>query len=385
MKTQTVFKIFNSIGFVLKCGFWGAFLGFLVLFFMPDSKLTINWGSAQQAWRFIQQNALENEGNGYPKPSLTNISFSYAVEKAFPSVVSINVFRPRGLRDSEQLAPDEKILDVNVGIGSGVILNQQGYVVTNYHVIANADTITINLADGRKRVVNLIAYDADSDIAVLKTDLPELVEAELETTTEVKTGDIVMAIGSPFGRDQSVSLGIVSAVSFNPMRIQTDAAINTGNSGGALINSKGAVVGINQWKLSSRGGGQTGLNYAIPINRVKRIAEDLIQFGRVRPNWLGVNAVELKKEYHLRQYPAIKFGTGFFVKDVEANSPALKAGVQPGDFINRFEGQPIKGVASFYRLFFKAPLGKKVEIELIRDGQLVSLPIQLVERPQKKQ
>jgi len=370
----------KNLKHIIKYSLWGLLIGFLVLFLMPKSQLSFNWQSAQDAWQYYQQQTQSELSNTKTKPlSIEDISFSSAVDKASPSVVSINVYREKGLRDSNKVGPDEKIRDVSIGIGSGVILSTQGYIVTNFHVVENANQISISLPDGRRRFVQLIGFDQGSDIAVLKTDIQGLTPAKLATSDTVKTGDIVMAIGNPFALDkQSVSLGIVSAVTL-PMSIQTDAAINTGNSGGALINLHGEVIAINQLQLSSRGGGQTGLNYAIPVIQVKRIAEDIILHGRVRQNWFGVVANEFKIGYHQMRYPEIEFGTGFFVMSVDEGSPADKAGLLVNDFITRINHESLTGIASFYRLFYDIPLGKKIELEIIRDGKLINTSVQLIE------
>lgn len=369
--------------FIIKAVFVGLTVGFLVLFFMPNSNMPFNWQSANAVWQFYQ-----NQQQKLVKPHLSpvlaveNLSFSSAVQKAYPSVVSINAFRPKGLRDNSELEQDEKILDVGVGFGSGIIISEDGYIVTNHHVIAKADKISINLSDGRRRWVELIGYDKTMDIAILKADIQDLKAAELANSSEVKTGDIVMAIGSPFGTNQSITLGIVSAIPQSPIeaRIQTDAAINNGNSGGPLINSRGQVVGINQMTLSSRGGGQTGINYAIPIDQVKKIVVDIITYGRVRRNWLGINAVELPQASHQNQFPNIAFGTGFFVNKVDKNSPSDLAGIQIGDFITRFENKDVFGVFSFHKLYYDVPIGKSVKIELIRQGKTLEFNVLLFEK-----
>lgn len=342
--------------------------------------MAFNWQSVQRVWRSAQ--AWEQK-QPLPHPSLNTLSFASAVEKAFPSVVSINAYHS-GLRDNAALRPNQKILDLGVGIGSGVIISEQGYIVTNYHVIEGADNISINLADGRKRLVQVVGFDAKTDIAVLKTDLDNLQAAQITDSESLKTGDIVMAIGSPFGREQSVSLGIISALSYNSFspQIQTDAAINSGNSGGALVNALGQLIGINQMTLSSKGGGQTGVNYAIPISRVMRIIDDLITHGRVRRNWLGISAGEYSGPYRQAQeFPETEYGTGFFVAEVDPNSPAHIAGLQRFDFITEYEGKPLTGVVTFYRLFYETPVGKTVTVKAIRQGKVIEVRIDLVEQP----
>jgi len=376
----------NPITYVIKYTLWGLLLGFLTLFFMPDSRLSFNWQSAQQAWNYFQVNhqPLAENGKSF---SIKDISFSEAVELASPSVVSITVFRHR-LRESDKLAEGEKILERGLGIGSGIILSERGYIVTNYHVIANSDQVSINLQDGRKRLVDIVGYDIETDIAILKTDLSDLVPATLFNSKELKVGDFIMAMGNPLGGKQSVSLGIISALDvivgtnmFLPL-IQTDAAINSGNSGGALINLEGQVLAMNQKILSSRGGGQIGLNYAIPIDRVKKIAESIIMHGRVRQNWFGLSANELTKTKHKERFPEIKFGSGVFVGNIDQNSPAAIAGIKEWDYITRFNEQNFTGVPSFYKIFYATPLGKTVDVELIREGKLLNLTVQLFEKPE---
>ncbi|MCW8877732.1 MAG: trypsin-like peptidase domain-containing protein [Kangiellaceae bacterium] len=375
----------KSFLFFVKSIFFGLLVGFFVLFFMPQSKLPFNWQTAKEWYQFYQiQKAEYTKEKNRNQLSIENISFANAVAKASPSVVSLNVFRPKRIRSDSRLAPNQKILDYSVGVGSGVILSNKGYVVTNYHVIDKAESVSINLPDGRRRFVELVGYDVETDIAVLKTDLQGLDSAELATSDDVKKGDIVMAIGSPFGRNQSVSLGIVSAIAYQPLppRIQTDAAINNGNSGGALINTSGEVVGINQMILSSAGGGQTGINYAIPISRVKRIVEDIIEYGRVKKNWLGLRLGELPRSAYQRFYPNLEYGSGLVVELVDENSPADIVGIQPGDIIFEFDGKTPSGLAGFYEMFYEVPVGAEVGIRFIRNKKVQLAKIQLFEKPQ---
>ncbi len=379
-------KTFNKLIHLIKYCLWGVLFGFFILFFMPNSKLTFNWQNLQNIWAFYQAQASFAHPQNNQQITEQNLSFSGAVEKAFPSVVSINVLR-KELRDSNQLGPNEKILDVGLGIGSGIILNRQGYIVTNHHVIADADQVIIKLSDGRNSYVDLVGYDALTDIAVLKTDLIDLHPAVFANSGEVKVGDLTMAIGNPFGTTQSVSLGIISATNvvndisnrFLPL-IQTDAALSTGNSGGALINLKGEIIGINQRIISSRGGGQTGLNYAIPIERATYMVDEIIRHGRVRRNTLGISSGELQEQDHKQRFPNIPFASGFFVAKVDQNSPAEKAGIKVGDFVIEYEGQKLTGVVSFYNLFYETTIGKKVEMKLIRDGEIINIEAQLLEQ-----
>ncbi|MET1255788.1 S1C family serine protease [Aliikangiella maris] len=373
-------QIINNLVFIIKSIFWGIFIGALILFFMPESKLPFNWQSVQGMWDFYQQHRIElQHQQADPHLQVEDISFADAVQKTYPSVVSITVFRPKRIRDNYHSDANSKILDLGVGFGSGIIL-ENGYIVTNYHVIMNSDQISANFYDGRRRLVDLVGFDRTTDIAILKTDLPDLKPAKLANSGNVRVGDIVMAIGSPFGSNQSVSLGIVSAITGLPqMRIQTDAAINSGNSGGPLINSHGEIIGINQVSVNSRGGGQTGINYAIPIDKIKDIVNGIILDGRYKRNWLGITAGELTDLERSKYFPEVEEGKGVFVNKIELNSPADKAGIRYTDLIIEYNGEIINSLNDFYDLFYRTPIGATVEFVIIRDGKKFAVPVKLEE------
>ncbi|MGX5174723.1 S1C family serine protease [Aliikangiella sp. IMCC44653] len=368
--------IINNLIFWFKWALYGLGFGLLVLYFMPNSQLAFNWQTTQAAWHFIQQHqSVDHSQLNHPPINIQDLSFASAVEKAFPSVVSINVLRPRPIRETTE---QEKIVGLGVGFGSGIFLGS-GYIVTNYHVIANAERISVNLHDGRRRWVEIVGHDEKTDIAVLKTEISDITPAQLANSSDLRTGDFVMAIGNPFGSSQaSVSLGIVSAVTHDPIaaRIQTDAALNEGNSGGPLINANGQIVGINQISLNSKGGGQTGVNYAIPIDKVKSIVEDIIQYGKVRRNWLGIDAgdrISRDTESNGVVKPVM------WVRSIEKGSPAHKAGILPGDFLIAMNGKEVNGIASFYKMFYETEIGSKVTIQILRDKEVVSIEVQLEE------
>ncbi|WP_185964491.1 S1C family serine protease [Aliikangiella marina] len=356
---------------------------------MPNSKLSFNWQSAQSAWQFyLQQTQEKTPHEEVPHLNITDISFSEAVQKVSSSVVSINVFRPKGFRDSAQLSSDQRIFDYGVGFGSGVVISKEGYIVTNYHVVANAEQISVNLPDGRKRFTEIIGFDKETDIAVLKTDLSDLTPAVFADSETVDTGDLVMAIGSPFGQNQSVSLGIVSAITYSGFdpRIQTDAAINSGNSGGALINTRGEVIGINHSKVNLGSSlAQTGVNFAIPIDTVQEIVASIIKIGRFQRNWSGIEATELIQSDHERLFPNIPYKTGFFVRSIVPGSPAAEADLIIGDYVTHLDGIKISGVEAFYRLYTKLPIGKKITLDIIRKNNRMKINVQLRERPDNTQ
>lgn len=379
-------KIIPTIIFILKYSLLGVFIGSLILFFMPQSQLDFNWHNVKNAWQFYLAQSKQKQNHSNKPFNIEDISFAQAVDKASPSVVSLNVYRPKGLRNSALLGPNEKILDVTVGIGSGIILSTDGYIATNYHVVSGASKISVNFYDDKRRIAELIDYDEKIDIAILKTQLSGLSPAVLGDSEKVKVGDIVMAIGSPFALNMSVSLGIVSAwtdTRSGDKFIQTDASINTGNSGGALINNRGEVIGINRSALSYKDGAQTGISHAIPINEVNQIFADIIQFGYIKKNWLGITTGELEIKHHLEHNADLLYSKGFFVAKVDKDSPAEQAGIQVGDFINGYQGVDLDGVSAFYQLFRVTPIGAKVELRLIRDGQVLTKQVQLLEMPKK--
>ncbi len=376
-------KILSTIKLILISCAWGLLVGGLVLFFMPNSKLSFNWQVAQDMFDFYkQQKASKNAELKTDKLTIENFSLAQAVEKTSPSVVSINAFRGR-VRTDARLPSSQRVVDTFVSVGSGVIMTEQGHIVTNYHVIKDASQISANFSNGRKKVIEIVGYDAKTDLAVLKAERTFLPPANFGNSNNLKSGDLVMAIGSPFGGNQSVSLGIVSAIIDQPPfppKIQTDASINQGNSGGALIDTKGNVVGINQIQLSSKGGGQTGINYAIPIDRVKIIVNEIIKYGRYRRNWLGIESVELIESDHKQYYPELPFGEGFFVKTIESGSPAEIAGLQIRDYIIKVNGKPSGGVAGFYQTFYALDLNAELEVEFYRNGKLQKAVIKLAEK-----
>jgi serine protease Do len=268
------------------------------------------------------------------------------------------------------------------GNGSGVIVTQDGYILTNNHVIGKADSIEVKLADGTKFKGKVVGKDELTDLAVVKIDLTNSPFASLGDSTSMEQGDWVVAIGSPFGLEQTITAGIVSAkgryVGGNYSDfIQTDASINPGNSGGPLVNMKGQVIGINTMIFSESGGNQ-GIGFAIPSNLVRNVYEQLVKNGKVIRGYLGVTITEVTPE----KAKGLGLSTieGALVNDVQPNTPAAKAGIQSGDLIISFDGKPVKNQHELTNTVALTPVGKKAEVKFIRDGKTQSAIVETAER-----
>jgi len=295
--------------------------------------------------------------------------------------------RNRGDRNSESQEREFR----QQGLGSGVIVRKDRnkvYVLTNNHVAGDATEIKVKLHDGREYDSKLAGKDARKDLALVIFETSDAVPvASLGDSEKVQVGDWAMAVGNPLGFESTITLGIVSAVGRRPVPgmevgnftdyIQTDAAINQGNSGGALVNMYGEVVGINAW-IASQSGGNVGLGFAIPINNAKKAIDDLISKGTVEYGWLGVNSGDPSKE--LRESMGIKTSLGAFVYDVFLDSPAYHAGLQPGDLIVRIAGQEISGSSALVQAVSNLVPGKYAEFQVIRFGETLNLRVRTAAR-----
>jgi Do/DeqQ family serine protease len=311
------------------------------------------------------------------------VSFAPAVKKAGPSVVAIqsersshNEFNPL-LQDpffkhffSEQR--NEGSSNKVRSLGSGFIISDIGYILTNYHVIKNSNSLIVKLDDGRTFKAKVIACDPPSDVAVIKIEAKNLPIATLGDSEKISVGDIALAIGNPFGVGQTVTQGIISGLDRKNLGInlyegyiQTDVAINPGNSGGPLINTEGQVIGINTAILTSSGA-NNGIGFAIPINYAQQIMNDLIADGEVSRGWLGIIMADMNDD--LRDSFNFK-GDGILVRAVYTQSPASKAGILPGDIIVKINNQPIKDSTDVRDLITKLKSKQKIQILASRDGQ----------------
>ncbi|HQZ88193.1 MAG TPA: trypsin-like peptidase domain-containing protein [Gammaproteobacteria bacterium] len=270
------------------------------------------------------------------------------------------------------------------GLGSGVIISEKGYVLTNNHVIREADTVIVTLADGRSADGKVVGTDPDSDLAVLKINLDKLPVITLGSSQKLRAGDVVLAIGNPYGLDKTVTLGIISAteragtdVGILENLLQTDAAINPGNSGGALINSFGQIIGINT-VIYSRSGGNQGIGFAIPIDQATEVMNKLIEGKPIIRGYLGIMMQPINKE--IRGYIDYKEGDGVYVRAVVRGSPAQKAGLLPGDVIIKINNTVITDERMALRLVSGLIPGKNYPLEIFRKGEYLSFIVTPSER-----
>ena len=272
--------------------------------------------------------------------------------------------------------------------GSGVIYNNGGYIITNKHVIKDAGEIVISLYDGREFKAELVGTDARSDIAVLKIDAEDLTPARFGNSDSLELGEIVLAIGSPLGLGQTITSGIISAKGTSNVRVtgiedfvQTDATINPDSYGGPLVNLDGEVVGISTM-LPKQTAGYFGISLAIPVNVVRKTAEDLIEHGRVTRGWLGVTAQPITVQ--LKEALGLKNNLGGLVSDIEPNSPAANAGIKSGDVIIKYNGEQIKNLLHLRSLVNRTVVDEEVEMTVIRDGQELTLNTTIQESTKAK-
>nr|WP_315185817.1 DegQ family serine endoprotease [uncultured Albidiferax sp.] len=288
-----------------------------------------------------------------------------------------------------QQKPPQQEEEVPRGVGSGFILSTDGYIMTNAHVVEGADEVLVTLTDKRELKAKIIGFDKRSDVALVKIDATGLPAVKLGDVGRLKVGEWVMAIGSPFGLENTVTAGIVSAkqrdtgdyLSF----IQTDVAINPGNSGGPLINMRGEVVGINS-QIYSRSGGFMGISFAIPIDEASRVSDQLRASGRVSRGRIGVQIETVSKE--VADSVGLGKAQGAFVRGVETGSPAEKAGVEAGDIITKFDGKAIEKSSDLPRLVGNTKPGSKSSLTVFRRGATKELTVSIVEieddKPVKK-
>ncbi|CEA00805.1 peptidase S1 and S6 chymotrypsin/Hap [Pseudomonas saudimassiliensis] len=329
-----------------------------------------------------------------PSSSGGVVSYSEAVAKAAPAVANIFTTKQIPSRDNAPFG-DSTLRDYadtlpaparrQSSLGSAVILRSDGYLLTNNHVVADADEILIALRDGREAIAKLIGTDPETDLAVLKIDLPDLPAATITPEEQPATGDVVMAIGNPFGLGQTVTMGIISATGRNQLGlntyedfIQTDAAINQGNSGGALIDAHGRLIGINT-AIFSQSGGSQGIGFAIPAHLAVDVMEEIIERGRVIRGWLGVEVQPLTSD--LAESFGLVQTEGIVVSGLYRNGPAWSAGLRPGDVILRIDDKAIVHGRHAMNQVARAKPGSTVELEVLRNGEPMSFTAEVGVRP----
>ncbi|MFM8769312.1 MAG: S1C family serine protease, partial [Rubrivivax sp.] len=273
----------------------------------------------------------------------------------------------------------------SAGLGSGVIVSAEGYLLTNHHVIEGATDIDVRLADGREARARLVGTDPETDIAVLKIDLAPLPVVALGDVGRLSVGDAVLAIGNPFNVGQTVTSGIISALGRNRLGlstfenfIQTDAAINPGNSGGALVDGRGALVGINT-AIYSQGGGSLGIGFAVPVDLARQVMDDLVREGRVIRGWIGVEPRDLTPE--LASSLGLDKVSGVLIAGVLQGGPAAQAGVRPGDVLTTVAERPVLTTADLLRTVSGLKPQSKAALGVLRNGQGLRIDVQIAQRP----
>ena len=321
-------------------------------------------------------------------------SFRLAAQKSSSAVVSINTSKnarpaPHSNDPWFKFFFGEQQNQPQVGLGSGVIVSADGYILTNNHVVENADDIEVILNDSRRARAKVIGTDPDSDLAVLKVDLDRLPVIVLGNSNALQVGDQVLAIGNPFGVGQTVTSGIVSALGRNQLGIntfenfiQTDAAINPGNSGGALVDTNGNLLGINT-AIYSRSGGIMGIGFAIPVSTAKMVLDGIVKDGQVTRGWIGVEPNELTPE--LAQTFGVAAQQGVIITGVLQNGPAAKGGMRPGDVVTRVASQDIRNVPELLSTVAALKPGTTAIFEVQRADGTSSLQIAPGVRPRPRQ
>ena len=366
----------------------GLAIAFLVTYFWPEiARREVPTVELRQT----APAAVTRPANG---PS----SYAAAVDKASSAVVNINTakvvtVRPHPFFDDpvfrqffggadDLITPRKR---VETSLGSGVIMNEQGFILTNHHVIQGADAIQVSLQDGRLTQAKLVGSDPDTDVAVLKIDLKKLPVITLGHSDNLRVGDVVLAIGNPFGVGQTVTMGIVSATGRNKLCIntfenfiQTDAAINPGNSGGALVDAEGNLVGINT-AMFSRSGGYQGIGFAIPTSLAEDVMKEILQHGRPVRGWLGVEAQAITPQ--IARALELDDTQGVVVVGVVRGGPAHRAGLQPGDVIVAIDGKKIAEARQALLAISSRKPGNRVKLEVLRNGKSLTLEATAIERP----
>jgi serine protease Do len=325
-------------------------------------------------------------------------SFAAIAKRTMPVVVNISTTSQRPARSGSN-DPIEDFFNRFFGeaaprennqrsLGSGIVISKDGEILTNYHVVRNADVIKVKLSDQNEHEARLIGKDGRTDLALIKIRKPglNLPSAKLGTSSQLDVGDWVMAIGNPFGLEHTVTAGIVSAkgrvIGAGPYDnfIQTDASINPGNSGGPLINAMGEVVGVNS-AIFSQSGGNVGIGFAIPINLARKVVDQLRKHGRVVRGWLGVRAQHVTPTMIAALGLARNAGDMALVTEVADFSPAAEAGVKAGDVIVEFNGKSVPRSADFPGIIADTPPGQRITLKLVRDKKEQTVAVKIGELP----
>lgn len=379
----------KPLAFIIKSIIFGLAAAFIVLMLRPDLFTS---GKTVVEFNEVKSPSVFNLAGDLPSGQ---VSYASAVEIAAPAVV--NVYTTKVITErvnplyndpffryffGEQLAPRKRL---ESSLGSGVIVSDSGYVLTNNHVIEGADEIQVALRDGRSSEATLVGSDPESDLAVLKIKLDKLPSITFAQSDNLRVGDVALAIGNPFGVGQTVTMGIISATGRNRVGIntfenfiQTDAAINPGNSGGALINPYGHLIGINT-AIFSKSGGSQGIGFAIPVSLAMDVMQQIIKTGHVTRGWLGIEVQDTTPE--LAESFGIKDNIGVILAGILRNGPADKAGLKPGDVITGIDGIEIHDSRDVMNAIAQKAPESTVKVEIMRQGKKMMLDAIVGVRP----
>ncbi|MCG2814265.1 MAG: DegQ family serine endoprotease [Thermodesulfovibrionales bacterium] len=368
---------------VLLSGFLLAGISFYIFGRITGpSRLTVTV-SPRAPSQIIETSKAFSEIANSVSPVVVNISTTKIVKREAPSFFDdpfFNFFGP-----SHDFGSPKKWKEQS--LGSGVIVSSDGYIITNNHVIEQAEEIKVTLYDKKSFKGKIVGSDPKTDIAVIKINAGNLPTAAWADSDKLQVGEFVLAIGNPFGLSHTVTMGIISAVGRASVGItdyedfiQTDAAINPGNSGGPLVNIKGEIIGINT-AIFSKTGGYQGIGFAVPSNLVRSVMEDLIKYGKKTRGWLGVSIQRLTPE--LAEKFGIKDSDGALVGDVVKGSPAEKAGIMRGDIVLEYNGKKVKDADSLRNTVAQTKAGSQVNIKILRKGKEYNLIVTITEAPKE--
>ena len=360
----------------------GSLLGFLVRAVIAGLALAF---VIMYLWPSVSERVSRQPGDG--EAPMAVVSFADAVDRTAPSVVSIYTRTV----ELQQVSPRlQKLLGSSYvsrsrrDMGSGVLVSEDGYILTNNHVISQVQNISVGLWDGRFATAQVVGSDPETDLAVLKIDLNGLPAAPLAEDISVRVGDIVLAIGNAFGLSHTVTMGIISATGRNDLRsvlyedfIQTDAAINAGNSGGALINYRGEVIGINTRNLGQMQGAQN-IGFAIPIAMAKDVMQQIVDNGSVRRGSIGALFSDLPLSL---QTDGSAVRRGIQVRDVTPNGPAWNAGIRPGDIMLSIDGVEVDDARALLLMIAQRQPGSRVELRVQRESEIFETYATLIQQP----
>lgn len=382
---MTPMKKHSSLAFLLKAAVAGLAIAFVVLILRPDLL-----GQKRPIVEILESQPSESGLGSGP------VSYATAVDAAAPAVV--NVYTTKIITErvnplfnnplfqeffGGQLAPRQRM---ESSLGSGVIVSNDGYILTNNHVVDGATGIEVALRDGRSAEAQLVGTDPETDLAILKIKMQKLPIITFSGKKSLHVGDVVLAIGNPFGVGQTVTMGIVSAtgrdrvgISTYENFIQTDAAINPGNSGGALIDAHGNLVGINT-AIFSKSGGSQGIGFAIPVTIAKDVMGQIIETGHVSRGWLGIEGQDITPQ--LAESFNLQDVTGVIVAGIQRNGPAAQAGLRPGDIIIEVDGKPATDRRTVMDITADVTPGSNLTLKILRAGKEMKMTAVVGERPQ---